>query len=303
MIKPTSSTQPVSHYVRRALDSILATPIVAVVTITSIALSVLLAGAVLLVGSNAYRIIQGWGATGVDVSIYLDRRVPDERVIELKKALSADERVLSVRYVSQDEAWQFLADNLGGSADLLTGLDASILPPSLEVSLSHAADDERLDTLLRSWSGLEGVDDVQYNRQWIQRLRNAMGVVRWVAWALGALALVVSAMIVAATFQLAALSRREEMEVLRLVGAVGVVYWGPALLAGLIEGLIGSCAAIGLLVIVYAVVSAPLLSELPALSETLAFLAPGQCATLVFWGALLGVVGSWIGMQGSGSWR
>ena len=130
MIKPTSSTQPVSHYVRRALDSILATPIVAVVTITSIALSVLLAGAVLLVGSNAYRIIQGWGATGVDVSIYLDRRVPDERVIELKKALSADERVLSVRYVSQDEAWQFLADNLGGSADLLTGLDASILPPS-----------------------------------------------------------------------------------------------------------------------------------------------------------------------------
>ena len=75
------------------------------------------------------------------------------------------------------------------------------------------------------------MDDVQYNRQWIDRLRSAMDVVRWVAWALGALALIVSAIIVAATFQLAAFSRREEMEVLRLVGAVGVVYWGPVLVA------------------------------------------------------------------------
>jgi cell division transport system permease protein len=301
--KASSSSQPFPYYVRRAVDSILATPLVAVVTITSIAVSVLLAGALLLVGSNAYRVLQAWGATGVDVSIYLDRGVSDQRVVELKRSLAEDETVLSVRYVSQDEAWQFLADTLGDSADLLAGLDASILPPSLEVSLGHSADDDRLEALLEKWSAYEGVDDVQYNRQWIRRLRNAMGVVRWVAWALGALALVVSAMIVAATFQLAALSRREEMEVLRLVGAVGVVYWGPTLLAGLFEGLIGSCAALGVLVLVYAAVAAPLVAELPPLSETMVFLAPAQCATLVFWGAFLGVVGSWMGTQGVGSWR
>jgi cell division transport system permease protein len=303
VIKSNVSKQPLSYYLRRAVDGILAAPLVAVITISSVALSVLLAGAVLLVGSNAYRILQGWGATGVDVSIYLDRDVSDQRVIELKRTLSADQSVRSVRYVSQDEAWQFLADNLGGSADLLAGLDASILPPSLEVSLGRAADDERLDELLRTWSDLAGVDDVQYNRQWIHRLRNAMGVVRWVAWALGALALLVSAMLVVVTFQHAAYQRREEMEVLRLVGAVGVVYWGPPVLSGLLEGLIGSCAAIGLLVIAHGLVSAPLLAELPLLSETLAFLAPAQCLTLVLWGAFLGTAGSWMGTQGTGSWR
>ncbi|RMF25341.1 MAG: hypothetical protein D6760_01220, partial [Deltaproteobacteria bacterium] len=191
-----ASSQPISYYLRRSIDSILATPVIAGVTMTSIAVSVLLAGAVLLVGSNAFRIVQSWGATSVDVSIYLSPGVSEERVVELKKQLASDPAVVDVRYVSQDEAWQFLADNLGDSADLLDGLDASVLPASLEVALGRSVDDEALDEKLAEWKALKEVDDVQYNRQWINRLRNAMGVIRWVAWALGALALIVSAIIV-----------------------------------------------------------------------------------------------------------
>jgi cell division transport system permease protein len=298
-----TTNQPVTYYLRRAVDSILATPVISGVTITSICVSVLLAGAVLLVGSNAFRIIQSWGATGVDVSMYLNSDVSEERVVELKKLLDQDPAVVEVRYVSQDEAWQFLADNLGDSAELLEGLDASILPASLEVALGHALDKESLDERLEAWGALPEVDDVQYNRQWIDRVRNAMGVVRWVAWALGALALIVSAIIVGATFQLAAFSRREEMEVMRLVGAVGIVYWGPVLLAGFLEGLIGSFAGIGVLALIYKVTATPIATELPVLQGTIDFLTSGQCFTLVFWGACLGVAGSWLGMQRFGAWR
>lgn len=297
------SRQPPSYYVRRAVDSILATPVVSGVTITSICVSVLLAGAVLLVGSNGFRLIQNWGATGVDVSIYIKPGVGDDRVVELRKLLGRDPAVVDVRYVSQDEAWQFLVDNLGDSAELLEGLDASILPASLEVALGRALDKESLDERLEAWRALPEVDDVQYNRQWIDRVRNAMGVVRWVAWALGALALIVSAIIVGATFQLAAFSRRQEMEVMRLVGAVGVVYWGPILLAGFLEGLIGSFAALGVLSMIYNVTAAPLATELPMLRGTIEFLTTSQCLTLVFWGACLGVAGSWLGMQRFGAWR
>ena len=298
-----SSSQPLSYYLRRAVDSILATPVIAGVTITSICVSVLLAGAVLLVGSNAFRLIQSWGATGVDVSIYLSPDITEDRVVELKKLLNDDPAVIDVRYVSTDEAWQFLADNLGDSAELLDGLDASMLPASLEVALGRAIDKQSLDERLEVWGGLSEVDDVQYNRQWIDRVRNAMGVVRWVAWALGALALIVSAIIVGATFQLAAFSRREEMEVMRLVGAVGIVYWGPVLLAGLLEGVIGSFAGIGLLALIYQVTATPIATELPVLQGTIDFLTTGQCLTLVFWGACLGVAGSWLGMQRFGAWR
>jgi cell division transport system permease protein len=301
--RAAASRQPSTYYLRRAVDSILATPVIAGVTITSIAVSVLLAGAVLLVGSNAYRLVAGWGAQGVDVSIYLEAGVPEQRVVELKKELAADPAVLEVTYVSQDEAWQFLADNLGDSAELLDGLDASVLPASLEVTFARSVDKKMLDDKLAAWRAYDEVEDVQYNRQWIDRVRNAMGVVRWVAWALGALALIVSAIIVGATFQLAAFSRREEMEVLRLVGAVGIVYWGPVMLAGLLEGLIGSVAALALLMLVYNVTAAPIMAELPMLETTIDFLTIGQCFILICWGAGLGVGGSWLGMQRFGGTR
>lgn len=299
----TVSGQPYSYYFRRAIDSILATPVIASVTITSIAVSVLLAGAVLLVGSNAYRLVASWGSEGVDVSIYLTPGIPDDRIVELKEQLASDPVVLNVNYISNDEAWMFLAENLGDSAELLDGLDASILPASLEVTLARSLDGSLLENKLKEWSKLPEVDDVQFNREWTRRFASALGIVRWVAWALGALALIASTIIVGATFQLAVFSRKEEMEIMRLVGASGVTYWGPVLLAGFIEGVVGSGAAVGILYLIYQGTAGPLSAELPMLTGTLAFLTLGQYLTLILWGAGLGVAGSWLGMQRFGSWR
>ncbi len=302
MKRATLAGQPYSYYFRRAVDSILATPVVASVTITSIAVSVLLAGAVLLVGSNAYGLVASWGSEGVDVSIYLEYGVDDARIVELKDELAADPVVVNVSYVSNDEAWMFLADNLGDSAELLDGLDASILPASLEVTLRRTLDNALVDGKLEQWAAMPEVDDVQFNREWTRRFRGALGIVRWVAWALAALALIASTIIVGATFQLAVFSRREEMEVMRLVGAVGVPYWGPVLLAGFIEGVIGSVAAVGLIFLIYSVTAGPLAAQLPMVAGNLAFLTLGQYVTLILWGTGLGVAGSWLGMQRFERW-
>ncbi len=300
---PAGPSHPATYYLRRALDSARATPLVTSVTVTSIAVSVLFAGAILLVGANAYRLVAHWGAHGVDVSVYLKPDLDEAAVVGLRHRLSEDPDTLSVSYVSQEEAWQFLADNLGESAQLLDGLEPSVLPPSLEIALSSAIDEKSLRHKLDAWLALAEVDDVQYNRAWTERLGNALGVVRWVAWALGALALMASAVIVGATFQLAAFTRREEMEVMRLVGAVGPVYWAPVLLGGALQGLLGSVGALAVLGLVFGLASGPLADEVPVLASTVGFLAVGQCLTLVLWGAGLGAAGSWLGMQGSGSWR
>ena len=62
-------------------------------------------------------------------------------------------------------------------------------------------------------------------------------------------------------------------------------------------------AAIGLLSLTYQITATPIMSALPLLRDTMDFLTTGQCFTLVFWGALLGILGSWLGMQRFGSWR
>jgi len=291
------------YYLRRALDSIKASPAASGVAVASIAASVLFAGAVLLVSSNAYRMVARWAAAGIDVSIFFagDAREPD--IVAAKARVAADSAVIDSRYVSPEEAWQFLSDNLDRSAELLAGMEPSVLPASVEVKLERSLSDAEIQARLTSWRALPGISDVQSSRTLVGAGSGALDVVRWVAWALGALTLAASVIIVASTFQLAAYTRRDEMNLLRLVGAVGPVYWGPIVLAGFLEGTAASLIALGLLFAVFAAVALPIHSELPVVADALAFLGPRQCLTLALWGAVLGGAGSALGMWRVSQWR
>jgi cell division transport system permease protein len=110
-------------------------------------------------------------------------------------------------------------------------------------------------------------------------------------------------MIVMTTFQLAAYTRRDEMNVLRLVGAVGRGYWGPVVLAGILEGVIAAVLAIAVLFLAYEAVAIPIRSSLPALGGRMVFLGMSQCLTLLLWGAVLGGAGSAVGMRRVSEWR
>lgn len=291
------------YYFRRALDNIKASPAASGVAVASIAASVLFAGSVLLVSSNAYRMVARWAAAGIDVSIFFAVDAPEADVVAAKNHVASDAAVIDSRYVSPEDAWQFLSDTLDRSAELLAGMDPSMLPASLEVKLESSLEEQEVHARLAVWRALPGVSDVQSGRSAAGSSNSALDVVRWVAWAIGALTLILSVIIVASTFQLAAYTRREEMNLLRLVGAVGPMYWGPVVLAGFLEGIFAAAIALGLLLAVFAGVSVPIRHELPIVNDALAFLGPRQCLTLVLWGAALGGAGSALGMWRVSQWR
>ncbi len=291
------------YYFRRAVDGIRASPAASGVALASIAASVLFAGAVLLVSSNAYRVVARSASAGIDVSVYFKAEAGEADVVATKTRIEGDSAVLDVRFISSEEAWQYLADSLQGAGPLLGGLSPQSLPASLEIRLDRRLSDAEVEARVSSWRSSAGVSDVQSSRAAVVTGTNALDIVRWVAWALGALTLVASLAIVLTTFQLVAFTRRDEMNVLRLVGAVGKGYWGPVVLAGVLEGLVASVTAIALLFCVYQVVAMPIRSDLPAMADMLAFLGASQCLTLLLWGALLGGVGSAVGMWRVSEWR
>jgi cell division transport system permease protein len=293
----------VDYYFRRALDGIKASPAASGVALASIAASVLFAGAVLLVTSNAYRAVARWAASGIDVSVYFRPDAGEADVVATKTRLQNASGVVDLVYVSQEDAWQYLAQSLDRSADLLAGLTPEVLPASLEIRLGRELTDAEVDALVKAWKALPGVSDIQSSRATVVTGTTAADIVRWVAWALGVLTLAASLMIVLTTFQLAAHTRRDEMNVLRLVGAVGRGYWGPVVLAGVLEGVVAAGLALGVLFLAFEAVAFPIRSSLPVLAERVAFLGLSQCATLVLWGALLGGAGSAVGMRRVSEWR
>src|SRR6185369_11268500 len=114
-----SSTKPcpevgafsLEYYFRRALDGIKASPVASGVALSSIAASVLFAGAVLLVTSNAYRAVARWAASSIDVSVYFRPDAGEKDVVATRTRIESDSEVVDIRYVSQEEAWQFLVQS------------------------------------------------------------------------------------------------------------------------------------------------------------------------------------------------
>jgi len=291
------------YYFRRALDGIKASPVASGVALASIAASVLFAGAVLLVTSNAYRAVARWAASGIDVSLYFRTDASESDVVSTKTHLEEDPEIIDIRYVSHEEAWQFLVENMDRSAELLAGLTPQVLPASLEIRLDRHVTDAEVEARIATWRTQPGVSDIQSSRATIVTGTTATDIVRWVAWALGLLTLVASLVIVLTTFQLAAYTRREEMNVLRLVGAVGRGYWGPVVLAGILEGVAAGLLALVVLFLVFEAVAIPIRSSLPAFADRVVFLGASQCVTLLLWGAVLGGVGSAVGMRRVSEWR
>jgi len=265
-------------------------------------MSVVFAGLVLLIASNTFRVVSRTAVAGVDISIYFERGADDHQFAAVKNVVSAEADVVDVRFVSSDEAWQWLADNLSDKAPLLDGLDADVLPPSLELKLKPGVNAQILDGYAAAWGALDGVSDVQHTRLSGPHARGAVGLVRWVAWAAGALALAVSAVVVILAFQVALLSRREELDVMRVMGAMGARLWGPVALGGLLQGVIAAVVGLGLLFGVFRIIGGlmPDWAVLGQLSPV--FLNAGQCLVLVAWGALLGLSGSVFGVARVARW-
>lgn len=291
------------YYFRRALDGIKASPVASGVALASIAASVLFAGVVLLVTSNSYRAVARWAASGIDVSVYFRPEAGESDVVGTKTRIQEDPEVVDLRFVSQDEAWQFLVHSMDRSAELLGGLSPHLLPASLEIRLDRSLTDAEVNERIETWQTMPGVSDIQSSRATVVTGTTAADIVRWVAWALGVLTLGASLMIVLPTFQLAAYTRRDEMNVLRLVGAVGRGYWGPVVLAGVLEGVVASVLALAVLFLAFQAVAIPIRSGLPEFADRVAFLAFNQCLTLMLWGAILGGAGSAVGMRRVSEWR
>jgi cell division transport system permease protein len=141
---------------------------------------------------------------------------------------------------------------------------------------------------------VSGVDD---DRQWIQQISFASALLRVGAAVVGALLIVGSAFIIASVIRLAALLHREEIRVLRLVGATEFFVRGPFVVQGVLQGLLGSVAALLALIAFYLLLER---RELPDLLRSLllsSFLTPSDLVLLVAIGTGAGLIGGLLSVR------
>jgi len=263
----------------------------AAVLLITISLAAL--GSFWLLSINLGRAVAQW-PDGVRVVAYLREEPTANAVDDLLGRVRQAGGVAKVRYVSRADALATLKASLGAQADVVDDLPKNPLPASVEVTPdAAAATPEGTRALAQKLAALPEVDEVQGGFEWVESLarwRRLLGLIGLgVGGALAAAAILTVTTATTLVFHL----RREENEIMRLVGATEAVVRLPLVLQGMAQGLAGAILALASLEVVFFLLAPrlePLLSLTLGLSRAV-FLSGPEMLALMLGGAALGALG------------
>jgi cell division transport system permease protein len=270
---------------------------VSLAAVLSITLILILGGINLLVGHAFSQVLDGFREKVSVISINVADGTPLSTVYDFQQQLSSDPRVAGVNFITKDQALaKFIADP--NNAALTQQLDGNPLDAKLEVRVHNLSDVASIDALARTWPGVDPTNPTNYQGEFVNRM---LQLSEWLGLAgvgLLAILVVVSVVIVMNTIRTAVYHRRKEIEVMKLVGATEWFVRGPFVIEGVMTGLIAASIALALLVIAYPPAVAQFRSDIAfiPLSYDPAFLV-SLARDLLLGGALLGAVGSYIGVR------
>lgn len=266
-------------------------------SVGTIAVAFAMLGAFRVVSATVARVAGGW-AEAAELSVYLDDVVTEAERSAIRQTIDRSGLAASVALVTKEEAMARFGAEFPELGDVTASLDANPFPASFEVRLNDAGMAEGADTLARSLSGLPGVADVRFDRQWLSRLMAVLTALRTAGW-MAAVALVLgAATTVVAVVRLSFEARRDEIGIMALVGAPVAFIRGPFIVEGAIQGALGALAALGGLALLGRALGralGPLADALgPGALQPLAWTdAAGLVAAGAVVGAVAGLLATW----------
>ena len=215
-----------------------------VLSVATIAAALVVLGSLLLVSWNIERLLAQWAAAA-EMSVYLHDDVTPEARAAVAQMLGESELVSDHEFVSKAEALSRFRRDFPDLAGVTEQVSAYPFPASFEVRLDPDVGDaggvERLAGVLQSASGVE---DVRFDQTWIERITLAVGLLRGVGLAIVLVLVVAAALTVANVVRLACFARRDEIEIMQLVGAPQTYVRGPFVVEGVLQGGIGAVLAL-----------------------------------------------------------
>ncbi|MEJ2700318.1 MAG: permease-like cell division protein FtsX [Desulfuromonadales bacterium] len=289
----------ISYFIFRALRNMRQSPFLCLAAVGTVAVSLTILAFFGLLVLNVQKLTTHWSRE-VQVVAYF-QSVPNEA--ELKDwmgEIRGFPEVEKVTFVSSREAFQRFSKRLAENADLLDGLASDILPASLEVALKQP---------YRNRKGIEAVvgrlkkngnfSDFRYGQDWLERFESFLALVRTAGGILGGFLLFATLFIVANTIKLTIYARREELEIMSLVGGTPFSIQAPFLLEGILQGAFGGLLSLGASYALFALFLQEGLRTLLLAAGVggITFLPPLYQLLLVAAGIFLGFSGSLISLR------
>lgn len=272
------------YYMREGFSGLRRSGSGAAGAILTITLSLLVIGVVLLVVHNLMLAVEEARAE-VRIEVYISNEVGAAELAPLEERVRAVPGVAAVEFFSRERALEELRLMLGEDAYLLTEIDENPLPASFRLNVDDQyLADEKLAQTAAFLEAIPGVTRVSYGREWVEALSEITRLASLIGLAIGGVLMLASVLVVNNTVALGVYHRREEISILKVVGASPGFIRRPFVFEGFIVGLFGGGLSVGLLYLLYSLTGVMLGAE--------AFLPLEWWTGLVGVGAFVGLVGS-----------
>jgi cell division transport system permease protein len=259
----------------------------ALLAVVTIAVGLFALGLFLLLHANVQQVLSRWSESA-ELSIYLGDGAPPEQLRAIDEMVERSGLAAERRYISKEQARERFKADFPDLAPTAAVLDGNPFPASFEVRLRAETREASaaIDRLVTALSGMPGVSDVRYDREWLNRLNTVVRGGRIAGGIIVAILALAAAMTVANVVTLAAAARRDEIEIMQLVGAPFMYVRGPFVAEGILQG--GAGAVLALLALgagFYA---------LRLRFGALTFLPVSTMAVLLVGGMTLGCIGGYV---------
>ncbi|WP_233242554.1 permease-like cell division protein FtsX [Sporanaerobacter acetigenes] len=181
-----------------------------------------------------------------EIQIYLEDNVESEKMAEIEDKLKSSEGVTDVYFESKDEALEIMKKDWGEESYLLEGLEENPLPNSYIVKLK---DIEYADNVVSKLEGIDGIEEVKYYKDVIEKLLAAANYIKVGGMIIIAILMFISVFIISNTIKITVTARKREINIMKYVGATNGYIRGPFVIEGIILGLVG--AGLSILIVNY----------------------------------------------------
>ncbi|HEU0054637.1 MAG TPA: permease-like cell division protein FtsX [Longimicrobium sp.] len=244
------------YSLREALAAFRRSPLLTMLSVVAIGFALFVVG---LFGLTAFNIAQAIRKVEARVEIvaYLGDATTEAQRTLAEQEIGRVPGVAKVRYVSKVEALATARAEMDEFREVFADLEQNPLPASFEITLAEdSRTPQAAQRVARRVQAYDFVEDVRYGREWLDKIYLLRRIAGGAATVIGGAFALVAAIIIATAVRIAVFARREEIAIMRLVGATDGFVQRPFILEGLITGLLGGALAAGLTYAAYSILSA-----------------------------------------------
>lgn len=277
------------YYLREGLSGFHRAKLMSLLSVSSVTAALFLLGTFLLVTLNFHLALKGLREK-FEIQAFIKEGAPESQAVVAGSAIRSLPGVQDAVFVSKEEAMKRFREELGDRGGLLSAIESNPLPRSWRVSLHPThRNPEAMSDLAEKMQKIPGIEEVEYGKAWLGRLYRVGYLLVVLDVSLLVIVSLAAVMVVFNTIQLTLYARRQEVEIMRLVGATDAFLLRPFLIEGMAQGLLGSLLGGVGLYLGYRVLSAQF--------GMLGFFSRQQMAGLVIFGVALGGLGSWVAVR------